>query len=55
MIELWRTDDHGNDFFIRSFSDAEDAERARSEFEARGRHQTYWLKRTDDKADPHTP
>ncbi len=52
MIELWRTDDHGNDFFVRSFDDAEEAERVRQEFEDRGHHQTYWLRRPDgDRSD----
>jgi hypothetical protein len=49
MIELWRTDIHGNDFFMRAFVDAAEAERVRQEFEDRGHHQTYWLKRVDSR------
>ena len=54
MIELWRTDIHGNDFFMRRLADLAEAERVRQEFEDRGHHQTYWLKRVepDDSVDP---
>jgi len=33
MVELWRTDIHGNEFLIRRFSEPEEAERLRQEFE----------------------
>ena len=45
MFELWRTDIHGNDFFMRTFESEEEAERERQMFEDRGHHQTYWVKR----------
>jgi hypothetical protein len=42
--ELWRQDDHGNEFLIATFPDRQSAERARDEFLARGHHQHYWVK-----------
>ena len=42
--ELWRQDDHGNEFLIATFPDRKSAERARDEFLARGHHQHYWVK-----------
>jgi hypothetical protein len=41
--ELWRQDDHGNEFRVRAFDDYDTAERARDELIARGHHQHYWL------------
>ena len=52
VIELWRTDIHGNDFFMRRFVDVEEAEGVRQEFEDRGHHQTYWLRRVDNEDPP---
>jgi hypothetical protein len=41
--ELWRQDDHGKEFRVRSFDDRGAAERAREELIARGHRQYYWL------------
>jgi hypothetical protein len=41
--QLWRQDDHGNEFLVAEFTDRESAERARDEFVARGHHQHYWV------------
>ena len=54
-IELWRTDIHGNDFFMRGFDSDEEAERERQMYEDRGHHQTYWLKRADPREEPPAP
>ncbi len=45
LIELWRTDAHGNDFFMEGFEREEDAVAARARFNAKGHKQTYWLKK----------
>lgn len=42
--ELWRQDDHGNEFFVAAFDDRESAELERDRFERRGHHQHYWVK-----------
>ena len=42
--ELWRQDDHGNEFLVRAFDDRASAEAARDEYRARGHHQHYWVK-----------
>jgi SMI1-KNR4 cell-wall len=42
--ELWRQDDHGNEFLVGTFDDSRSAEAARDEFRARGHHQDYWVK-----------
>ena len=39
--ELWRQDDHGNEFLVREFGDRAGAEAAREEYAARGHHQHY--------------
>lgn len=41
--QLWRMDDHGNEFLVASFATREEAEQARGEFVARGHHQHYWV------------
>lgn len=41
--ELWRQDEHGNEFCVRAFDDLKAAELARDELIARGHHQHYWL------------
>jgi ribosomal protein S18 acetylase RimI-like enzyme len=41
--ELWRQDDHGNEFLVREFVDRGAAEEARDSFAARGHHQHYWV------------
>ena len=46
--ELWRQDDHGNEFRVRAFGERDAAERARDELIARGHHQHYWLVSLDD-------
>ena len=42
--ELWRQDEHGNEFLIRAFDDPISAEKARADFVASGHHQHYWVK-----------
>jgi hypothetical protein len=49
--ELWRQDDHGNEFLIQRFDDRASAEAARDEFIARGHHQHYWVRAPDADAD----
>ena len=41
--ELWRQDDHGNEFLVRAFGDRAAAHAGRDAFEARGHHQHYWV------------
>ena len=41
--ELWRQDDHGNEFLVRAFGDRAAADAERDVFEARGHHQHYWV------------
>jgi hypothetical protein len=42
--ELWRQDDHGNEYLIKTFAAREVAEEARDTFITRGHHQHYWVK-----------
>lgn len=42
--ELWRQDDHGNEFLMRAFDDRATAEAARDKYAGRGHHQHYWVK-----------
>ena len=44
LWQLWRQDEHGNEFLIADFDDRARAESARDEFIARGHHQHYWVK-----------
>jgi hypothetical protein len=44
--ELWRQDEHGNEFLVREFDDRGLAEAARDDFIARGHHQHYWIEDT---------
>ncbi|MEM1347143.1 MAG: hypothetical protein AAGI01_01210 [Myxococcota bacterium] len=39
--EVWRTDDHGNDFLMRVVETQEEARRIVETFTARGHKQTY--------------
>jgi len=41
--ELWRQDDHGNEFRVKEFEDLDAAEQARDQLIARGHHQHYWV------------
>jgi hypothetical protein len=41
LWELWRQDEHGNEFLVQVFEDRGSAERARDAFGARGHHQRY--------------
>ncbi len=43
-FELWRQDDNGGEFLIKSFNNEADAEAARSMYEARGHKQLYWVR-----------
>lgn len=40
-FELWRQDDHGNRFMMKSFDNPSEAETERKMFEDRGHHQMY--------------
>ena len=40
---VWRQDDNGNRFHVRSGCARADAERVCQEFESRGHKQTYWI------------
>lgn len=51
MWQLWRQDDHGNEFLMREFAERAEAERARDAFAARGHHQHYWVTRAPDGED----
>ena len=42
--ELWRQDEHGNEFIVGSFDDQLSAERERDDLTGRGHHQHYWVK-----------
>ena len=42
--ELWRQDEHGNEFLVQEFDDRGSADDARDAFIARGHHQHYWVK-----------
>jgi hypothetical protein len=46
MWQLWRQDEHGNEYLVAEFDDREAAERARDAFLARGHHQHYWIRPT---------
>jgi hypothetical protein len=53
--ELWRQDDHGNEFLVRAFDDRVAAESARDELIGRGHHQHYWVvpgRANDDVLEP---
>jgi hypothetical protein len=39
--ELWRQDDHGNEFLVATFASEDEARRALGEYTARGHKQTY--------------
>lgn len=55
--QLWRQDDHGNEFLIQTFDDRPAAERMRDELAARGHHQHYWIvsgPAADDDVAPRT-
>lgn len=49
MFQLWRQDDHGNQFLIREYAERAEAERARDELDARGHHQHYWVAESDGR------
>jgi len=51
VFQLWRQDDHGNEFLIRAYPDRAAAERARDELDARGHHQHYWVTPAPDGED----
>jgi hypothetical protein len=46
--ELWRQDDHGNEFLMCAFDDPARAAQARDEYIARGHHQHYWVRVAPD-------
>ena len=41
QFELWRQDDHGSRFLMKTFSDPAEAEAIRKIFEDRGHHQMH--------------
>jgi len=47
--QLWRQDDHGNEFLIEPFDDRLGAEAARDALAARGHHQHYWVTPVDQE------
>lgn len=51
--QLWRQDDHGNEFLIQTFDDRPAAERMRDELAARGHHQHYWIVSTSGRDEAH--
>ncbi len=42
-FELWRQDDNGNRFLIRSFEERTQAEAELKRLESGGHKQTYWI------------
>lgn len=47
--ELWRQDDHGNTFSVRTYPTEQAALEAQKKFEARGHKQTYWVRPINTK------
>lgn len=43
---LHRQDDNGNQFLVETFTNADKAEAARKDFEAKGHKQLYWVEKT---------
>jgi hypothetical protein len=52
---LYRIDDNGNVFLVRSGLTRSEANRLAAEFEARGHKQMYWVERGAGPADPGPP
>jgi hypothetical protein len=42
--ELWRQDEHGNEFLVATFASEDEARRALGEYTARGHKQTYAIR-----------